>query len=566
MMIKSEFKFRSYKIHHWLKNLPNQLTLLPSQVVSASVFLTVCLFMPQIWISWQAYLNFNSIIKHELKLQNLSDRITYLDEVLTMSARMNAATGNSFWERRYKSFEPQLDVVIKESIKLAPQAYASEDAKKTDIANQNLVGMEYESFALVKKGKNQLAQTLLFSRKYELQKQKYAAGVASRNQEIFQQLQHKINEYRQGLFLSISVSVVSLFMLIIAWMFVLQLLQEYVKGRKIAQDALEKSNQNLETSVEKRTEELKEKNSELQQTLQELQQTQLQLIQTEKMSSLGQMIAGIAHEINNPVNFIYGNIGYSQKYSQELIKLVELYRQHYPTPPQIIAEEIESIDVDFLNQDFTKLLQSMQIGAGRIKEIIESLRNFSRLDEAEIKEVDIHEGIEGTLMILSHRLKEKNKNQEISLIKEYGSLPLVNCYPSQLNQVFMNILANAIDALNDASDVREVSRKESSDRHLHSTTDEIKDHPNHIWIRTELTDENRILVRIIDNGPGIPEEIHSKLFDPFFTTKPVGKGTGLGLSISYKIVVDKHHGRLSCKSTPNEGTEFMIEIPITQQL
>ncbi|BAY82084.1 two-component sensor histidine kinase [Calothrix parasitica NIES-267] len=281
---------------------------------------------------------------------------------------------------------------------------------------------------------------------------------------------------------------------------------------------------------------------ELQNTLHELQTTQAQLIQSEKMSSLGQMVAGIAHEINNPVNFIHGNVTPASQYAQDVLNLLELYQQHYPNPPEDIQEEIETIDLEFLKEDFTKILNSMKQGTQRIREIVLSLRNFSRLDEAQFKAVDIHEGIDSTLMILQNRLKSKPNFPEIQIIKQYSSLPRVDCFPSQLNQVLMNILANAIDALE--------SQKSLS--------------TPQIQIHTKLLDNNRIAIHLFDNGSGIPPEIQSKLFDPFFTTKEVGKGTGLGLSISYQIVVNKHGGNLSVLSTPGEGTEFIIEIPVSQ--
>ena len=281
---------------------------------------------------------------------------------------------------------------------------------------------------------------------------------------------------------------------------------------------------------------------ELQNTLHELKTTQAQLIQSEKMSSLGQMVAGVAHEINNPVNFIHGNITPATQYAQDVLGILELYQQHYPNPPENIQEEIETVELEFLKQDFIKMLNSMKQGTQRIREIVLSLRNFSRLDEAEFKPVDIHEGIDSTLMILQNRLKAKPNFPEIEIVKNYASLPPVDCFPSQLNQVLMNILANAIDAL---------------ESQLTLSTPQIQ-------IHTKLIENNRVAIHLSDNGSGIPPQIQSKLFDPFFTTKEVGKGTGLGLSISYQIVVNKHGGNLSCKSIPGEGTEFIIEIPVNQ--
>ena len=291
---------------------------------------------------------------------------------------------------------------------------------------------------------------------------------------------------------------------------------------------------------------------QLTQLLEDLQQSQAQLIQTEKMSSLGQLVAGVAHEINNPVNFIYGNLNYANNYIKELLDLVELYQKYYPNPAPEIQEHSETIDLEFLREDLVKLLASMKIGADRIRQIVLSLRNFSRVDQAEMKLVDLHEGIDNTLLILQNRLKGSGTLKAIEVVKNYGKLPPVDCYAGSLNQVFMNIISNAIDALENK---RNLVKPES--KNGHSIPGEFK--PT-ISVCTEI-DNTHVRIIIADNGPGISESAKGKLFDPFFTTKPVGKGTGLGLSISYRIIVEKHKGNLTCISELGKGTEFIIEIP-----
>ncbi|WP_407887416.1 ATP-binding protein [Scytonema sp. NUACC26] len=304
--------------------------------------------------------------------------------------------------------------------------------------------------------------------------------------------------------------------------------------------ALEKTNTELEDRVEERTAELKT-------ALNELQRTQAQVIQSEKMSSLGQLVAGIAHEINNPVNFIHGNVSHLHEYTQDLLRILQIYQQRHPSSDSEIQALAEEIDLEFLVKDLQKILASMKMGTDRIRSIVRSLRNFSRMDEAEFKSVDIHEGIESTLLILQHRLKDKPNCPAIQVKREYSSLPQIECYPGQLNQVFMNILVNAMDALDEVN----VSR----------TSEAIKENPSQITIRTEIKDSQWISIAIIDNGLGMTQQVKNRIFDPFFTTKPVGKGTGLGMAISYQII-EKHGGLLECFSTIGKGTEFIIQLPI----
>lgn len=310
---------------------------------------------------------------------------------------------------------------------------------------------------------------------------------------------------------------------------------------------------NVEGKVAERTAELIKANDELAQALTDLQQMQVHLIQAEKMSSLGQLIAGIAHEINNPVNFIHGNLRHLHTYVINLLAFVELIQECSDKVNLELESKAEEIDLEFIKIDLPKIIKSMEVGTHRIREIVISLRNFSHIDEAELKAIDIHQGIEDTLLILGHRIKpQKNSNSpRIQIIKQFGDLPLVNCYAGQLNQVFVNILVNAIDAI-----------EESASRENSPQLSNICDRQPCIKILTQVIDDNHVEIAIADNGSGIPEAIQQQIFNPFFTTKPVGKGTGMGMAISYQIITEKHKGRLSCVSSVGKGTEFIIQIPI----
>lgn len=298
----------------------------------------------------------------------------------------------------------------------------------------------------------------------------------------------------------------------------------------------------------------REKSYELKKVLTELRQTQTQMIQSEKMSALGQMVAGVAHEINNPVNFIHGNLKYVKEYVGTVIFLIDQMRRRHPEVISGVISEIEAdsedCDLEFIQEDLSKILGSMQIGTDRIRQIVLSLRKFSRLDESDYKSTDIHDDIESSLMILQHRLKAKSHRPAIKVVRDYGKLPLVECFPSQLNQAVMNILANGIDAV--------------EERYLQAR-DAPSQKPLTITVSTALTDDNKVKLAIADTGIGMDDAVRDRIFDPFYTTKPVGVGTGLGMSITYQIVVDLHQGTLQCESTPGEGTAFTICIPVRQR-
>ncbi len=315
---------------------------------------------------------------------------------------------------------------------------------------------------------------------------------------------------------------------------------ENITNRKISAAALQASEAQLRKQA-----------AQLQEAYEQLQHAQIQLVQSEKMSSLGQMVAGIAHEINNPATFIHGNISHTQTYFHDLIELLNLYHDCYPSPVSQIAEKVKEVDLDFLKEDLPKVLNSMSIGVERISKIVLSLRNFSRLDEAEMKLADLHEGIDSTLLIVRHRLNQSCEKNGIQVIKEYGKLSKVNCCAGQLNQVFFNIINNAIDALDNQRQprtivIRTLIKKAELNSHSESKLDR----------------SDRIVICIADSGPGMTEDVRRRLFDPFFTTKPVGSGTGLGLSISHQIVVEKHRGSLRCICAPGQGAEFWIELPV----
>lgn len=524
----------------------------PTSIIISTVALTIFLFIPVILMTWEGYEAFSNIIEDEIPFYNLIEQMVYLDEGLTMSANMYANTGNIAWQKRYEVFGSELDLNLKKSRQLAEHYFIIERVKTIDTANRKLVKIEEQVFTLVKQDKKAEAQALLSSIEYETDKNNFQASIQTIKFYLKTELKDYINDYNQNLFYCLLFSIMSFILLIPLWIKVLHLLSQYLKYLKATQSALFQINEELEFQVEQRTQELSNQNIKLKQIFKELQETQVELIHVEKMSSLGQMVAGVAHEINNPLNFISGNLIYTQSLIQDLFTLADMYQQHYSIPPEAIQTAIEDMDLDFVRHDFTQTLTSMIQGVNRIKGIVKSLRTFSRLDEAELKEADIHESIDSTLLVLEHRLQPTHNKCEICLIKEYAVLPLVECYSSELNQVLLNILSNAIDAL--------------EKRRLQCNFEQNNDYTSTICIKTEVISKSWIRIHIIDNGTGIDESIKHKVFDPFFTTKDVGLGTGLGLSTSYQIIVNRHSGKLYFNSTTVQGVEIVIEIPVSQSL
>jgi signal transduction histidine kinase len=527
------------------KNIQKALQAAPIRLVMGTAGLTLLLFMPLAWMTGKSYTSFNWIQQHEFRLRQISDQITYYDEVLTMSARLSAATGDPAWEARYRATEPQLERVIQESIQLAQaDRDRTGNAQQTDTANAQLVALENQAFDWVRQGQPATAMALLNGEAYAKWKAQYTAGVTQRNAAIQANLNQKTQEYQQQLLVAVSISGLSILLLLPAWVMVIRILQQAQADIMASHRSLAINNQDLEAMVAARSQSLDERNQQLEAAILNLKITQDQVIQQEKLAVMGEMVAGVAHEINNPMGFIAGNLKPAMTYLDDLFALLDLYVSKSGTSDPEIRDLIETIDLDFLRQDFPQLITSMELGISRVEGISASLRNFARADQAEKTATDLRTNLEGTIIILRHRLKANSDRPEISVTTEVVGDCTIAGFSSQINQVLMNLLANAIDAIDE--------------QYQQDPPPAIV--PQIAITLTRQTDE--VTIAIADTAGGMPESVRQQVFDNLFTTKPAGKGTGLGLAISWQIIVEQHQGTIAVDSTLGVGTTFTVALPV----
>ncbi len=507
------------------------------QIFTFVTVMTIGLFGSLVWYAFNTYRYLETTQKTYFRLLELSGSIVHLDEVLTMSARMAAATGDRKWETRYRSFEPDLDAAIKETMVIGEKFSLHNATAKTDNAILKLENMENQALDLAMHGRNKDAMAILSSTGYEAEKKNYNSGIDKVTETMKEDLKKDIAGQRQEGYLAVIAILIATPCIAFGWLLVVRSVRHHNIKRMQAEEDLQTLNAELEQRVSNRTKELETSNAELAQAThalnkayKELQTTQSQMLQSEKMASIGQLAAGVAHEINNPIGFISSNLGTLSKYLTRLTEFTDTLMKAQASNDYSEAQLKElhkKLKIDFIGQDAKDLVKESLDGTDRVCKIVQGLKSFSRVDEAEYKTVDINECLESTLNIVWNELKYK-----ATVSKDYGKLPLTNCYPQQLNQVFMNLLVNAAHAI---------------------------DKQGEIGIKT-WQQEKSIFVSISDTGFGIPPENKSRIFEPFFTTKEVGKGTGLGLSISYEII-KKHDGEIVVDSEPGKGTTFTIRLP-----
>ena len=548
---------------------------------------------------------FQSGITTDLELQQLSGAVVHLDEVLTMSSRMAAATGDLSWEKRYKAYEPILIDTINQAIESAPEAYEIH-AQQIDSANVELIKLEKEAFELVRQKKSKEALSVLFSDRYIMEKELYASGMQLWTQFLDQKIADDLRRYNRGLFWSNVFSMTSFWLLILAWLGLLKGIHQFVRRRTIAEQSLREAQQQLQLTQQ----DLQSSRTALQQTThtlatthQELQQTHVQMVQSEKLSSLGRLTAGIAQDVTVPLNVIYASLhrlkssipvlaGKTRTDTLQLDLLEAKSTLQEPTDLQRVDGLQQDNDRDVIQTETVQLLDSMDNNVRYIHQTMCALSNFSQSSVSQSGEsgqsgessqvaksgqlVDIHDGIESVLLLLQYRLQgtaeplesptnsahSSSARPRIDVIRNYGSLPKVECYPGLINQVFMHLLSNAIDALDEAHDALNALDGQARDELKGRLNRQLRVHTATV---TDIFNVQWVHITIADTGLGIPEDVQDRVFEQFFTTKPMGQGTGVGLAISYDIITQQHDGRLTFSSNPEAGTEFVIQLPLTLQ-
>ena len=517
----------------------------PATAALCLVALTVSLSLGSIWVAWHLHEDSVTLVRTELQIRSLAGRIIQLDEVLTMSARMNAASGDLKWEERYRHFDPELTADIDALIALAPEAFVGDAARATNEANKALVAMENQSFDDVRSGRRDAAMGLLNGTAYDNEKRNYAHGMELISKAIGERAGTMLAAQRLRLTILLGLSIALWVFLIAVWMRIAFLIRHFLRNTNEAERMLSEANADLEQRVQRRTSQLLDANEVLRRETEERLRIEVELQQAQKLEAVGRLASGVAHEINTPVQFVSDSVRFVRDAFADVTALLAKYDAIVGSTSAgsplaalegHLARAREEADLQYLLDNVPTALDRSVDGLGRVADIVRSMKEFAHPDQREMRSIDLNQAILSTLTMARSEYKHV-----ADIETDLGELPHVRCHAGEVNQVILNIVINAAHAIGDA--VAKTDRK------------------GRITVRTSREGES-VVISIGDTGNGIPEDIRDRIFDPFFTTKEVGKGSGQGLAMAHAVVTAKHHGTLTFESRVGRGTTFFVRLPI----